>query len=180
MIKRSRTTTIAPKPEAKTVVRRTRSAPATQAPAEVAEELAQAATTVRRTRPAAKPSAPLTEALQLIATTEIDPKAPRTKDVIDMYDRIISDYKAKANTPKRAIRAMCIECMGGMQAEVARCTSDDCALFPFRMGKNPFHKLAKNNREEDDEQTTNDRPTRTPASGEGHTGKPVRRARRVS
>ena len=36
----------------------------------------------------------------------------------------------------RAIRAKCVDC--GNQAEVARCTAVGCALWPFRMGKNPF------------------------------------------
>ena len=38
----------------------------------------------------------------------------------------------------RVIRLFCLECMGGNAAEVRRCTSPGCALFPYRMGKNPF------------------------------------------
>jgi len=40
-------------------------------------------------------------------------------------------------TPIRAIRANCVYCMGGQAREVAGCPSKDCALFRFRMGRNP-------------------------------------------
>jgi hypothetical protein len=36
------------------------------------------------------------------------------------------------------IRAFCLSCMGGNAAEVRRCTSPGCALFPYRFGTNPF------------------------------------------
>ena len=41
-------------------------------------------------------------------------------------------------SPTRAMRALCVDCMGGQHAEVRRCTSVGCALWPYRMGKNPF------------------------------------------
>lgn len=34
----------------------------------------------------------------------------------------------------RAIRAKCLECQGGQQAEVSRCQITDCTLWPWRMG----------------------------------------------
>jgi len=34
----------------------------------------------------------------------------------------------------KGVRSHCIECMGGVQAEVPLCTSPDCKLYPFRMG----------------------------------------------
>lgn len=37
----------------------------------------------------------------------------------------------------KAIRAKCLDCSHTV-SEVSRCTSVDCALWPFRMGKNPF------------------------------------------
>jgi hypothetical protein len=37
-----------------------------------------------------------------------------------------------------AIRDKCIDCSGGSTAEVARCVAVSCALWPFRMNKNPF------------------------------------------
>ena len=39
----------------------------------------------------------------------------------------------------RAIRAKCMDCCVQQQAEVARCVSYSCDLWPYRMGSNPFH-----------------------------------------
>lgn len=36
------------------------------------------------------------------------------------------------------IRRKCLDCSGDSASEVARCSSIDCALWPFRMGSNPF------------------------------------------
>ena len=38
----------------------------------------------------------------------------------------------------KAIRAKCLDCSGGMPSEVRDCLVPDCALFPFRFGKNPW------------------------------------------
>lgn len=59
-------------------------------------------------------------------------------------ERINNKYMARAVTPLRAIRAKCIQCQGGMVKAVKACTSTDCALFAFRMEKNPYHSKAKN------------------------------------
>jgi hypothetical protein len=40
--------------------------------------------------------------------------------------------------PVKAIRAKCIDCSGGNAAEARKCVAFKCALWPFRMGKNPF------------------------------------------
>ena len=41
----------------------------------------------------------------------------------------------KRLTRKKAIRAKCIDCMCGNTAEVRRCPSKNCSLWPYRMGK---------------------------------------------
>lgn len=41
--------------------------------------------------------------------------------------------KAKKSR-KYAIRLFCLECMGGLRAEVRRCEVKGCFLHPFRMG----------------------------------------------
>jgi hypothetical protein len=58
----------------------------------------------------------------------------------DDVERIIQKYRAKINgSPIGAIRAHCVECMGGAVREIARCTADKtCSLHPFRMGVNIF------------------------------------------
>ena len=40
-------------------------------------------------------------------------------------------------TPIKSIRAYCIECQGGSFKEVRLCTSCDCPLYAYRMGKRP-------------------------------------------
>ena len=39
-------------------------------------------------------------------------------------------------TPMKAIRAKCLDC-NGTSNEVKLCPCTDCALWPFRLGKNP-------------------------------------------
>lgn len=40
--------------------------------------------------------------------------------------------------PVKAIREFCIDCNGGSSSEVKLCTAKNCALYPFRLGKNPY------------------------------------------
>ena len=42
----------------------------------------------------------------------------------------------------KAVRAKCLDCCCGMPSEVLKCVLVDCPLWPFRMGKNPFHGAA--------------------------------------
>lgn len=39
-----------------------------------------------------------------------------------------------------AVRAKCLDCMVGNAAEVRRCCDVACALWPFRMGSDPFRE----------------------------------------
>ena len=39
----------------------------------------------------------------------------------------------------KVIRKKCIDCCAGKYSEVKKCTAKDCDLWPYRMGKNPFH-----------------------------------------
>jgi hypothetical protein len=56
-------------------------------------------------------------------------------------DRIIEGYKEKVKSPLTGIRAHCVECFGGSIKGVSDCPSSNCALHPFRMGKNTMHAL---------------------------------------
>ncbi|WP_162685485.1 hypothetical protein [Roseovarius amoyensis] len=47
------------------------------------------------------------------------------------------------SSPIKAIRRNCVECAGGSEAEARKCTATTCPLWPFRMGRNPFHGRAK-------------------------------------
>lgn len=48
--------------------------------------------------------------------------------------------KSKKITPISAIRAYCIDCCGNNQKAPALCSSTDCALYAYRLGKNPARK----------------------------------------
>jgi hypothetical protein len=46
-------------------------------------------------------------------------------------------------SPIKAIRAKCLDCSSGNDAEARKCTATGCALWRFRMGVNPFHGRAQ-------------------------------------
>lgn len=46
-------------------------------------------------------------------------------------------YRNRIRNRATAITAMCIVCIGGRRA-VAECTAIECALWPFRLGGDPF------------------------------------------
>lgn len=62
-------------------------------------------------------------------------------ELFDEYneDEVESD-KEEIKSPLKAIRAFCIDCMGGQVREVKLCPSQICPLHAFRMGKNPYRK----------------------------------------
>ena len=38
-------------------------------------------------------------------------------------------------SPLRAVKAKCLECMGGDRNEAEQCTAPDCPLYSYRLGK---------------------------------------------
>ena len=45
-----------------------------------------------------------------------------------------------ANTPLSAIKAFCVDCLGGQPKLVKGCTSKNCPLWPYRTGHNTNSK----------------------------------------
>lgn len=43
----------------------------------------------------------------------------------------------KSLSPAKAMRAKCLDCCCGQAKEVRNCPIIDCALWAYRMGKNP-------------------------------------------
>lgn len=43
-------------------------------------------------------------------------------------------------TPVKAIRAKCLDCCSDQPGEVRLCPSENCPLWPYRMGHNPNRK----------------------------------------
>lgn len=47
------------------------------------------------------------------------------------------EYK---HNPVKAIREKCLDCCNGSTLEVKECTCENCPIYPFRLGKNPFRQ----------------------------------------
>ncbi len=45
----------------------------------------------------------------------------------------------------KAIRKKCLDCSCDSYKEVELCFDNTCALYPFRMGKNPFYNVKNKN-----------------------------------
>jgi hypothetical protein len=58
---------------------------------------------------------------------------------MNKQDTIVKEYCDKVRNPLTAIRAFCVSCMGGYVQEIKGCSAPKCPLYPFRMGKNPYH-----------------------------------------
>lgn len=43
-------------------------------------------------------------------------------------------------SPLKAIRAKCLDCCADQPGEVRLCPSENCPLWPYRMGHNPNRK----------------------------------------
>ena len=52
-------------------------------------------------------------------------------------------YKIVPYTRRLAIKYYCLECVGFIYPEMANCTMPECPLFPYRFGKLPEGKTAK-------------------------------------
>jgi hypothetical protein len=60
----------------------------------------------------------------------------------------MKDHSGSPDTPKeklnksplKSIREKCLDCCCHQYSEVRECHITDCPLWPYRMGKNPFHR----------------------------------------
>lgn len=59
------------------------------------------------------------------------------KDILDDTGYLRSHTKKSL---LKVIRAKCLDCCGDQPSEIRLCQASDCSLWPYRMGKNPFHK----------------------------------------
>lgn len=57
-------------------------------------------------------------------------------------DPVIDKYRSKVRNPATAIRAYCVNCMGGSVASIRDCASLLCPLWNFRNGKDPLRGFA--------------------------------------
>ena len=66
-------------------------------------------------------------------------------DSIQILDLAGEDLRALGHQPTpvlKAIRAKCLDCSGSSPNEVRDCLVRNCALYPFRLGKNPWRAQA--------------------------------------
>lgn len=52
--------------------------------------------------------------------------------------------------PLKAIRKMCLECLGGSTEDVKNCTAKTCPIYHYRFGKNPFKKREYTDKQRED------------------------------
>ena len=55
------------------------------------------------------------------------------------------EYKTN---PIKAIREKCLDCCCGCASEVKECTIEECPIYPYRFGKNPFRQKREMTEEE--------------------------------
>lgn len=60
--------------------------------------------------------------------------------------KVIPDVIVSTSLSK-CVRIFCLGCAGG-RSEVRKCPTENCPLWPFRFGKNPFTKRGQNMSEE--------------------------------
>jgi len=58
-----------------------------------------------------------------------------------------SGLKTKELTAMKAVRQKCLECSAWSFSEVKACPATDCALWPFRLGRNPRASQKKGHQE---------------------------------
>lgn len=63
---------------------------------------------------------------------------PLGKNPLDMGREGLLAAGFKDTSPIKAIRANCVDCVGGSERLVRECAASRCPLWPFRMGKNPW------------------------------------------
>jgi len=88
----------------------------------------------------------MTETAPTMATARETPKiagqpvkrAGRSRQSGRLAHYVDSEGNCRAILPPvRAIRAKCLDCCCGSWHEVRLCPCDDCALWPWRMGRRP-------------------------------------------
>lgn len=63
--------------------------------------------------------------------------------------------ESEIKSPVKAIRAKCLDCCYDSPSEVRMCPSEDCPLYPFRFGKNPY--IAKRDYTEEEKEAMKER-----------------------
>ena len=49
-----------------------------------------------------------------------------------LYENVIRDALAGTASPRRAIKAKCLECVGFVRKDITDCTAKQCPLYAYR------------------------------------------------
>ena len=80
----------------------------------------------------------------MTTTFKSELKIPAIKDDFSKVTLSMAKSAGHEKKPLTAvIRENCISCSGGSPSEVRRCQITQCAMWPYRMGNNPFHTRGK-------------------------------------
>jgi hypothetical protein len=66
--------------------------------------------------------------------------ANRQQREVQLADERLAELGHNKRPLLKVIREFCLRCMGDNAAEVRRCTSPACSLWPYRMGRDPYRK----------------------------------------
>lgn len=81
---------------------------------------------------------PTTKTLHFEDLPEEEAKKKTSSDFFEQLRERQDEFEI--HSPMKAIKQNCIECSGGSAYEAKLCTCTSCPLYPFRFGRNPFHK----------------------------------------
>ena len=59
---------------------------------------------------------------------------------VQLTDAQLASLGHRKRNPLKVIRSFCLQCMGGAAVEVKRCTSPGCALYVYRLGRDPYSR----------------------------------------
>lgn len=66
--------------------------------------------------------------------------ANRERREVQLSDAQLVELGHVPRPLRKVIREFCVDCMGGQTSMIRKCTSVGCALWPLRMGRNPWHR----------------------------------------
>jgi hypothetical protein len=78
--------------------------------------------------------------MPIAQSPHVKPHPTRHRSADSAQDRNIEASRRRIRSPLTAVRAFCVECMGGYLQLIPSCPSQRCPLHPYRMGKNPTAK----------------------------------------
>lgn len=51
---------------------------------------------------------------------------------VTLYDKVLARARAGEASPRQAIKAFCLECVGLIRKDITECTAKQCPLWKYR------------------------------------------------